>query len=103
MAKNDHVHLGGKAGRSDAIPTNFFLVILMICHLNLVMIPLLLLKCQGYPTEGPLANEHFVAIPSICNQRSLLSPILEGKRKSWHKTTNGIYFVLLFVKVPLPK
>ena len=24
MAKNDHVHLGGKVGRSDAIPTKFF-------------------------------------------------------------------------------
>ena len=36
------------------------------------MIPALLLKCQGYPTKGPLQNEHFFAIPSICNQRTLV-------------------------------
>jgi hypothetical protein len=47
MAKNGHVHEGGKLGRSVATPTIFFLLIFMIscpCHLNLVMISSLLLK-----------------------------------------------------------
>jgi len=30
MAKNGHVHEGGKIGRSDATPTEFIMVILMI-------------------------------------------------------------------------
>ena len=55
MAKTDHVHEGGKVERSNATPTIFFSVD-SSCHLNLVMIPLLLLKCKGYPTEGPLAK-----------------------------------------------
>ena len=30
------------------------------------MLSLICLKCQGHPTKCPLANLHFVAIPSIC-------------------------------------
>ena len=44
------------------LPSNFFLLILMIwspCHSNLVMISSLSLKCQGHPTKGPLANITF--------------------------------------------
>ena len=56
------------------LPPNFFLLILMIwnlCHLNLVMISSLLLKCQGHPTKWYFGKTHFIAFPSICNQRSL--------------------------------
>ena len=56
------------------LPLNFFLLILMIwnpCHSNLVMISSLLLKCQGHPTKWYFGKSHFVAIPSICNQRFL--------------------------------
>ena len=34
----------------------------------------LLLKCQGILHNDNLENEHFIAIPSICNQRSLDYP-----------------------------
>ena len=57
-----------------SLPLNFFLLIFMIwnpCHLNLVMISSILLKYQGHPSQWYFRKSHFVAIPSICNQRSL--------------------------------
>jgi len=49
MAKNDHVHEGGKIGRSNANLTRHFSVASFIWspyHSNLVMLSLLILKCH---------------------------------------------------------
>jgi hypothetical protein len=74
MAKNGHVHEGRKVGRSDATPNKYFSV-------DFYDLKSLSFKFGNYTYitfEMPILqnarwqNEHFVAIPSICNQRSLL-------------------------------
>ena len=75
MAKNGHVHKGWKVGRSDATPTKVFRMIFMICsHSNLVMklmIPSLLLKCQGHPSQCPVGKSKFRCYSVHLLQRSL--------------------------------
>ena len=51
------------------------------CHLNLVMISSILSKCQGHPSQWYFGKSHFVAIPSICNQRSLTKRIWQIKMR----------------------
>ena len=56
MAINDHFHVDGKVGRSDATTTKLFSVdssdLNTMSVGNLVMMPSLLLKCQGHPTSS---------------------------------------------------
>ena len=73
MAKNGHVHEGGKVGRSNATPTKFVSVYsydlksMSFRFSNDIFITFEMLG----PGSLPL-NPHFIAIPSICNQRSLI-------------------------------
>jgi len=74
MAKNGHVHDGGKVERSNATPTKNFSV-------DSYDMNFLSFKfgndtnAMGILQKARWQNEHFVAIPSICNQRSLYKPI----------------------------
>ena len=72
MAKNGHVHEGWKVGRSDATPTIFFSVASYDQKCMSI-------KCSNdtfiaFEMPGSsysIQNPHFIAIPSICYQRSL--------------------------------
>jgi hypothetical protein len=67
------IHDGGKVGRINAIPIKLFSVnsydlkSMPIKFGNAIFIRVIL-----------LAKKHFIAVPSICNQRSLATPIQKG-------------------------
>ena len=73
MAKNGHVHEGGKVGRSDATPTIFFSVdsydlkSLLFKFGNDTFITF---EMPRVSYRRPV-SKMFIAIPSNCNQRSL--------------------------------
>ena len=78
MAKNGHVHVAGKVGRSDATPTKFFSVDFFdLKSLSYKFGNYTLITFEmGILQKARWQNEHFDAIPSICNQRSLAQAIL---------------------------
>ena len=71
MTKNGQVHEGGKVGRSKVTPTKLFSVDSYD------------LKSMSFRFGNDIfityyfGKKHFVAIPSICNQRSLLKDTLK--------------------------
>ena len=74
MVKNGHVHEAGKVRRSNATPTKFFNVDsydLTFLSFNFGYDIFITFKCQGILHSDNFENEHFIAIPFICNQRSL--------------------------------
>ena len=115
MAKNGYVNEGGKVERSNATPTkllsDYSYNIWNPCYSNLLMISSLTLKYQGNTTKGPLycENWHFIAIPSICNQRSLhyiikrtfLLPLLYSTCKNISKKKRSSLIAISYLSCPM--
>ena len=72
MAKNGHVHEGGLVGRSNATPTIFFSVDSYdLKSMSFKFGNNIFLTFEMPGSSYSWQSQHFIAILSICNQRSL--------------------------------